>query len=257
MIYEKRSLFEAMDINNQYGLKECQQDLLKLMLVFDKLCNENNIVYSADSGTLLGAIRHDGFIPWDDDLDIVVDRKNYDKLMKVNLNRYGLEIVRKTFIESLRFIDNTSLSTHPILDVFTIDNTPDNSLLRKWKITRIMMVHGLWHHYSPMKYPKKAYAKRLYSLFFGVIGGLLKEEQIFRLFQKVSMSGNRKRTRGVQCFNYLTRELGVVYPYNVLDNVERHKFEEIEINVTTMYDTYLRALYGDYMKPVQTKVTEQ
>jgi phosphorylcholine metabolism protein LicD len=150
-----------MDIDNQYGLKECQQDLLKLMSVFDKLCNENDIAYSADSGTLLGAIRHDGFIPWDDDLDIVVNRKNYDKLMEVDLSRYGLKRVRKTFIESLCFTDSAALTTHPILDVFTTYNTTDNAFLRKWKIARIMMIHELWHHYSPIKYPRNAYAKRI------------------------------------------------------------------------------------------------
>lgn len=242
-----------MDIENKYGLLECQQNLLDLMLVFDRLCQENEIVYCADSGTLLGAIRHDGFIPWDDDLDVVVDRKNYDKLMKVGFEKYGLKKVRKTFIESLCFIEDKDVSTKPILDVFTVDNTPDSKFMRKLKIARIMMIHGLWHHYSPMQYPKQLYVQRIYSFVFGNLGRLFKEEQIFKMFQRVSKKDNYKNTKNVQCFNYLTKELNVLYPKDIIEKIERHKFETIEINIPKQYDVYLKRLYGDYMTPVKTK----
>ncbi|MFR2873113.1 MAG: LicD family protein [Veillonella atypica] len=62
--------------------KEFHDVLLKTLLHFDKFCRERDIVYSLAYGTLLGAIRHKGFIPWDDDIDICMDRENYDKFEK-------------------------------------------------------------------------------------------------------------------------------------------------------------------------------
>ena len=243
-----------MDINNNYGLLDRQQKLLGLMSVFDRLCIENDIIYWADSGTLLGAIRHNGFIPWDDDLDVAMDRKNYDKLMSIDLGRLGLCYYRRTFIESICFLDDLKQRDKPVLDIFIMDNTPDNNFSRKIKIMHLMMIHGLWHHYSTKKYSTKSIIKKCYSFIFGILGGIYKEEAIFRKFQRVCKKDNNKETKNVQCFNYLTHELNVIYPREIIyKGVERHQFESIEINVSKEYDIYLSKLYGDYMTPKKTK----
>ena len=243
-----------MDTDNKYGLKECQEKLLLLMSTFDKMCQENGIVYCADSGTLLGAIRHNGFIPWDDDLDVAMDRKNYEKLMAIDFNRYDLKYVRKFFIESFCLLNDDSETDHrPILDVFTLDNTPDNFFIRKLKIMRILYLHGLWHYYSPNEYNGKSFFGKIYSFVFRKLGSLYKEESIFKRLQKISKSGNNKKTKCVQGFDYLTYELHVVYPSDILNDIKRHKFESIEINIPQKYDIYLTNLYGDYMTPVITK----
>lgn len=64
-------------------LKDCQAEMLVLLKIIDKICRENNIEYWIDGGTLLGAVRHNGFIPWDDDVDICVSNHDYFKLLEI------------------------------------------------------------------------------------------------------------------------------------------------------------------------------
>ena len=64
-------------------LRKQQLRMLDILIYIDKVCKENNIRYWLSSGTLLGAVRHGGFIPWDDDLDIEMLREDYDKFLKV------------------------------------------------------------------------------------------------------------------------------------------------------------------------------
>lgn len=64
-------------------LRQLQLTQLEMLKLFDKICQEHGIAYSLYAGTLLGAVRHKGFIPWDDDLDVCMSRKNYDRFLKV------------------------------------------------------------------------------------------------------------------------------------------------------------------------------
>ena len=64
-------------------LKEFHEQLLDILLEFDRICRKHRIKYTLAYGTMLGAIRHKGFIPWDDDVDIMMDRANFDKFCKV------------------------------------------------------------------------------------------------------------------------------------------------------------------------------
>lgn len=70
-------------ITNEYGLAERQNELLSMLKDVDKILTGNGIAYSLCGGTLLGAIRHKGFIPWNDDIDIILDRKNYKKMVDI------------------------------------------------------------------------------------------------------------------------------------------------------------------------------
>ena len=77
------------------NLRNLQLGILELLRIFDKLCKKNDLVYWLDSGNLLGAYRHKGFIPWDDDMDVAMPREDYDKvipLLKDELNKYGIII---------------------------------------------------------------------------------------------------------------------------------------------------------------------
>lgn len=72
-----------------YDLKEIQHVMAEMMAAIDQVCRKNNIRYILDGGTMLGAIRHKGFIPWDDDLDIAMPRDDYERFMAIANRELG------------------------------------------------------------------------------------------------------------------------------------------------------------------------
>ncbi len=72
-----------MDVENKYGTLEMQQYYIPIMEYIDGLCIKHGIKYTISDGSLIGAIRHKGFVPWDDDIDISFDRHNYNKFLCV------------------------------------------------------------------------------------------------------------------------------------------------------------------------------
>ena len=71
-----------MDIKQQLDIKVIQKTQTKLLKHFSQYCQENNITFFLSNGTLLGAVKYRGFIPWDDDTDVLVPRDDYDRLLR-------------------------------------------------------------------------------------------------------------------------------------------------------------------------------
>ena len=80
---EFENLFPDEREKGETRLRQCQLVMLRLLKIFDHLCTKHDIRYFLTGGTLLGAIRHKGFIPWDDDLDVGMTRVNYEKFVKL------------------------------------------------------------------------------------------------------------------------------------------------------------------------------
>ena len=82
-------------------LQKLQKVELELLVEFDRICRKHSIPYSIDGGTLLGAVRHKGFIPWDDDADVIMNRKAYQKFSDVvddelDTDKYYFQDMRRT-----------------------------------------------------------------------------------------------------------------------------------------------------------------
>lgn len=230
----------------------------EILEVVANICEKNGITYCLQGGTLLGAIRHNGFIPWDDDIDITMPRKDFEKFIRV----CAKELPKDYFLQSYKtdknsykpyakvrkngtlFIETTDdiIPGHQgiFIDIFPLDNTSSESgknVFIKNKIlcnvNNIMMIKAGLHKRSAIK---TIIAKAL-PMFF------LQRLQQFLM----KLAGNEKDL-------YLASMGGTLdivkqtFPKNTYFPPVKHKFEKGEFYIPFDSDYYLKRVYGDYMK---------
>lgn len=241
-----------MDLENKYGTLEIQRTLLILLKEFDKFCQENDISYSLDSGSLLGAIRHKGFIPWDDDLDIIVNRENYNKILKKINNSNTLVIERITenslWTDRIRNkFNNFNAKYSATIDVFILDNIPNNKIASFFKKYAVFMLQGMLKYHLNLK--KGSVLMKLCAFVTFILGRFFSHKKKYLWYHKVSQWGNSQNCHYSTCYNYIFSEVGTPYKSNMLDNIILCDFEDMKVPITWDYDFTLRQLYGEYMTP--------
>ena len=240
-----------MDKENKYGTKEVQYALLLLLKNMDAFFIKNKIPYSLDSGTLLGAVRHNGFIPWDDDIDIIIDRDTYDRLCSLDFRGTGLRMERDLWIDRIKFsndyIAGIKSRQNPTIDVFILDNAPDNKYFRKLCDLLICFVQGMIK--PKPKYDRFSIRYKLLSFIAYNLGLLMKRDTKVRLYHLIATCCRNKKTQYKTCYFYEFNEIGKVFNSDVFIRTEKHLFEDSEFSIISQYDEYLTTLYGDWHTP--------
>lgn len=260
---------------SEADLKKLQKILLEMICDFDKLCTKHDINYHLTGGSCLGAVRHDGFIPWDDDVDIDIPRKDYEKLKKV----FNKELGEKYNFQSIDTNSTYSLIVPKIrkkgtiyrtkddigdedagiaIELCIIENTYDFVLMR-WLQGVLSLMLGF------INSCRNFYGKR--KLYLEMAGDNKKIRRTFRIKIGLGFLFAWKSERGwAKAWDRINRmckndksEL-VVVPvgrrhffgemYKREDFCEgvRHKFEGKDFLIPKEYDKYLRHMYGEYMK---------
>ncbi len=245
-------------------LEQIQKILLGFLLEIDRICKKHNIKYFLGGGTLLGAIRHKGFIPWDDDADVMMLREDYDKFLSVLPDELPSNLFAQTqeneklshFPFTKIRINNTVLSTEftsrfpeihngIFLDVLAQDYTFNNKLLRKLHMHAAASARWLvldkWRG-TPV---------RANSRFSSFIANILKNIFPLRFLQSVqnkliSFCKNKKNAKYL--FDSMGRNVTRgAFPAEWLKESILVDFEDVKLPVPKEYDKYLTYLYGDYM----------
>ena len=247
-------------ITNIEEMKSIELDIMKKIHTF---CTENDIGYCLAYGTLLGAVRHSGFIPWDDDIDIFMKADDYAKFKELFPAWAEKQHLYFAYYENSehrynnifgKVCDDRTILVQPLLkerielgvfvDVFMLDNFPDNALARKiYSKRRSLMVRMLRASrldadkidestlYSPLK-------KRFIHLFSG-----MNTEKLYKKIQRIRNKHNKTITKDLYSW-----DSGSWYSRDEYDKRILHKFEDAEFYIPSNYDEILKKDYGDYMQ---------
>ena len=240
-------------------IKEIELDLLKM---FHAFCNKNDIRYYFSHGTLLGAIRYKGFIPWDDDIDLLIPREDYNRMLSLfkDSERYKLFAFEKDsdyLYPFAKICDMTTRKEEPgynngvelgiDIDLFPLD-TWDNDLEKaKQEVKRInknMFRLGLAKLKKPDSVnPVKRFIKGIVMSLCKMRGSKYYLQEIIKECDKPEQRGSSYMGCKAWC---VYGERGII-PAEVFAEIIDIEFEGEMFPAPKGYDTYLTCLYGDYL----------
>lgn len=251
--------------------------LLMMMDELNRVCEENDIKYTVIGGTMLGAVRHGGFIPWDDDIDVAMTRENYDAFLQyidqfdkryfVQTNAsdcnyyYGfakLLLKNTCCIESGH--ENTTYKKGIFIDIFPLDNTPSKWYMRKrQKVVNIIIQKILRQKMKIGDSPSWGIGKKIVFKLIAVVSRNLNAQKIYLNLEK-----NMKmcKTKDAEFLTSLSGSYGYekeTLPIELFDEYEKIKFEDRYYMSIKNRETYLRSVYGDYMTlpPLENRVAHK
>lgn len=250
-------------------INECHNILLDIAKVFDKICREHEIPYYMLGGTMLGAVRHNGFIPWDDDMDFGIPREYYNKFIELCLNELK-------FPYTFKYMDNSeycilgigkivdmrtsmkerySISSNERMginiDVFPLDKTNSdtsffsrNNILRCiFKLQKILFINS----------KDRPFCKRVLANIARIIFPFKKQTLLKYIETKFD---KHSKDNDISMYINISGAWGLkeLISIKTFGLPRLYKFENIELYGVEDYDSYLKGLYGNYMKlPPESK----
>lgn len=249
--------------------KECIQKLeMKILKEIDRICRKYNIKYMIAYGSLIGAIRHDGFIPWDDDIDICMVRKDYKRFKIICKKEFGnnkeeseyfyqsndtdpeyfylfdkIRLNKTVFKES--FVSKYNINHGIYVDIFPVDRVPQNKIVR--------LIHYLRVHFYRTgvmaKYPMLKYRDKKKKIIFGVLRIVYYFIPLHYMYERAQKIAEKYNTTDSKLLGSLfsSYHMRDIFAEDIYTDLIEHGFEDSIVFIPKKYDSYLTQLYGDYM----------
>lgn len=251
--------------------EEMKKIELNILTYFTEVCEENNLRYYLGGGTLLGAVRHKGFIPWDDDIDVMMPRPDFQKFLSLSINNKNYNIIKpgtagyyynfaklvdtRTILEEkgIKLIDGLGV----YIDIFPLDGMPETPDARKKRFKELNSIRKRINntcllkpkfHRNPFAYLN---ACRIYNSNKNVDLSSLQKKYLdsalknsFDDSEFVFAAGGAYGARDIFPGKWFEKEIEL-------------QFENLSVKAFNGYDFYLTQLYGDYMTlpPEDKRVT--
>lgn len=246
---------------NNLLLKKIQKIQIEMLIEVDRICKKNNISYNIIAGTLLGAVRHCGYIPWDDDADVALLREEYDKFVRAckqdldktrfifqdftvtegyrwgygKLRRKGTRVVRKGQ-------EHMQYHSGVFIDIFPLDFVPDQKIKRLvWTFQCFFVRKILWSKVG-RRIEKNYFKRALY-----IILSLIPEKNVLLFLQSMIDYGKGRTSSLVRILTFPPPKGKFGYYRRWYESSSQYKFENIVLDGINHYDAYLSYKYGNYM----------
>lgn len=247
-------------------MKEVWAVELDLLVQVQKICEKYNIKYFADGGTLLGAVRHKGFIPWDNDIDLKMDRENYNKFCSVAKKElhfpyflqnedtdygtlFGCIKIRNSLTTMIieKQLDRNFFYNQGIwLDIFVYDNVPDNEIdfmnFQK-KLIECKEKAYKFRNRAHVDFGERRVFKRLYSK---VIKFFKVKNYYYSFYKKMVQKYNKKKTSKFAAMFFRPDRTKGFEKKSYFNNTEYLDFEFLKIPVPSDYNSVLTENYGNW-----------
>ena len=256
-----------------YNIRPLQEDALKIFKEFKRICDKHKLKYYAAYGTALGAVRHHGFIPWDDDLDVAMPREDYNKFVKIvrtelpsnmEFSRggekpcapiYFSKIINNTQGLSNRLSDETGLVVEesPFIDIFVLEGVPEyvTEIKRWWRERRLWRLCQLW------RYPKSSFCasvrgmKLLFARFLGcLINWKYREtkdnEDMMCVYDELACQWST--SKNVIEPSFFRMKESRILSRSFFEPARELPFEDTHMRVAANVEEILTRYYGDYMQ---------
>ena len=253
----------------------------RILSEVDRVCKKNNVSCFLDSGTLLGAVRHQDFIPWDDDVDILVKREDlsrflesmrtdlgeeYEVVMPDEYNGHFFDFIprielknsqRRNPTEEDKFYGNKQNKS--CVDVFILDKIPEGKFGQICQVLWTKAIYGLamGHRYS-IDYSSYSAANRVMIGVLSSVGKRMKLETIMRMQEKRALKYDKTKSKCRMVSNYPLAFVDICYREEWFAGTVELKMHGASFGCPAGYDEILTATYGDYMKlpPKEQQVPE-
>ena len=254
----------------ELSIDEMHLYILNMFKALDRACKKYNITYFLSGGSAIGAIRHGGFIPWDDDADIMMPRKDFERFVRIfskAKGRYKVASVYDnknwTFPFARMWDDDTKIvydnlneaSTGIFIDIYPMDGVPSSKLLTKLHYKRMKALYVLLNAAIRKRFKDDEhyiFIKKILAVFAGAIG----QGRICRHINRIAKRRDFEKSEYVGCSvlsHYMEKEK---FPRSDFESQRYVKFEDTYMPVPNGCENYLHALYGDFMKEPDEKGRE-